>query len=76
VRDDLRRAWSMVFKIRYNDPGVGGHVYCHLYAAPAPNQTYAQLGKFNVRRGDEFEALRSAMSGVAFEPWNTAPDAS
>lgn len=59
----------MVFKIRYIDPKVGGHVYCRLYSAPQINETYSQLttGSITVRRGEEFDALRAAMSGVTFE---------
>lgn len=59
----------MVFKIVYNDPKIGGHVYCRLFAAAGINQTYAQLtnGSITVRKGAEFEALRAAMSGVTFE---------
>lgn len=58
----------MVFKCKYTDPGVGHHVYCRLFVAKQINTTYAQLGNgFNVMRGEEFEALRAAMSGFDFE---------
>lgn len=58
----------MFFKCKYSDPQVGHHVYCRLFVARQINETYAQLGNgFNVRRGEEFDALRAAMSGVTFE---------
>lgn len=53
----------MVFKIMYTP--TYGHVYCTLFVAPAPNQTWANCGKVVVRR-DEFEDMQRCMSGVAF----------
>lgn len=54
----------MVFKIRHEQRG--GHVWCRLFAAKAPNMTYASCGEFCVR-AEELPDLERAMSGVAFE---------
>ena len=54
----------MVFKIRYEK--AGGHLHCSLFAAKAPNMTYANCGDFCIRE-EELADLERAMSGVAFE---------
>ncbi len=54
----------MVFKIKHEKRG--GHIHCRLFAAKAPNMTYAGCGDFCVRE-EEFEDLQHVMSGIAFE---------
>lgn len=53
-----------VFKVTHEQ--AGGHVHCSLFASKSPNFTYAKCGDFVVRAGEEFEALKRAMSGAAF----------
>lgn len=57
----------MIFRCKYIDPHMGGHIYCRLFAAQHINQPWQALGSFNVRKGVEFDALCAAMSGVEFE---------
>lgn len=54
----------MIFKIRHEQRG--GHIWCQLFAAKAPNMTFAGCGEFCVRE-EEFEDLQRVMSGVYFE---------
>lgn len=58
----------MVFKIRYTKSPA--HAYCMLYVAKHTNMTWANCGKLIVRL-DEFEDMQLAMSGVAFEEYDT-----
>lgn len=53
----------MVFKMQYTRSY--GHVHCTLFAAKTINTTYANCGKLVVRI-DEFEDMRTCMSGVEF----------
>ena len=54
-----------VFKITYRI--AGGHAQCTLFAADAPNMTYANCGTLTVKRGREFEDMQRCMSGIPFE---------
>jgi hypothetical protein len=46
-----------VFKVRYTTAEGLPHVYCQLFAAPAPEATFAHLGSLTLRK-QEFERLR------------------
>ena len=48
-----------IFRVRWTL--AGGHVHCSLFAAKAPNMTYAKCGDFTVRQGEEFAALHAAL---------------
>lgn len=48
-----------VFRVRYMTTETVPHVYCHVYAAPAPNLTFASLGLLTLRKA-EFAAFRLA----------------
>lgn len=61
----------MIFKVKYEK--AGGHIHCRLFAAKAPNMTFAGCGNFCIRV-EEFEDLERAMSGVFFEEVKKEPD--
>lgn len=58
----------MIFKIRYTKSIA--HAYCMLYVARQPNMTWANCGKLTIRL-DELEDMKIAMSGIAFEEYDT-----
>lgn len=56
----------MIFRIRYRSAHFLPHVYCALFVARGPNQTGNLCGTFQVRAGEEWEALQKACGGVEF----------
>lgn len=55
----------MIFRVRYQIFGSQPHVYCELYVAPHPNETFALCGWFTVRK-EEFAPMREAFAKVEF----------
>ncbi len=53
------RPITTIFRVRYMTTETVPHVYCNVYAAPAPNLTFASLGLLTMDK-TEFAAFRRA----------------
>ena len=53
------RSTPTVFRVRYMTTNTVPNVYCNVYTAPAPGQTFKSLGLLTLTKSD-FEAFKQA----------------